>query len=189
MESERTITRLVVRLGKEEVVGIQCARKVIDSNIRKILDSIATSDIIYDDIFHLQLIVITKRGPFTIEKNSTVNVTYHTMKDRPDQLLNIELKKPVTVHDLLNNAFKKYGKQKFYKYDAFNNNCQDFVMMILDSNDLLFDYAKKWIKQDAEQILHSLPRGSDLLANLLTSMHAWLVGGSLEIKPILPTLR
>ena len=187
MASIKRIKQLIERLGNEEIVRIQCTRNVIDSKIKWLLDNIATSDIIYDQIFHLQMYVYTRRGVFSIEKNSTVQVIYNAQGNRPDQKIDIynlyDLIKrggKLTVYELINNALNKYGNARFFNYDAFNNNCQDFVMMLLDSSGLLASYDVQWIKQDADQILASLPNGSNNLANLLTNIHALLSGSGVH---------
>ena len=41
--------------------------------------------------------------------------------------------KTVTLLDLLNETRKRMGDHKYFSYNAFTNNCQDFIKQLIDS--------------------------------------------------------
>jgi hypothetical protein len=140
----------------------------------------------YDEAFHLSVRVETKQGVYRLEKNQNILVSNYK-KEPNEEEVNIPIRKNITIMDLMNRAFKKVGPSRFYKYDAFNQagggNCQRFIMDLLNSSGLLSPPAKKFIDQDAEQILKSLPNvGIDKAARKITDTAAALE----KVRQLLP---
>ena len=140
----------------------------------------------YDEAFHLSVRVETKQGSYRLEKNQNILVSNYK-KEPNEEEVNIPIRKNITIMDLMNRAFKKVGPSRFYKYDAFNQsgggNCQRFIMDLLNSSGLLSPPARKFIDQDAEQILKSLPNvGIDKAARKITDTAAALE----KVRQLLP---
>ena len=47
------------------------------------------------------------------------------------EVIDINLNNNLTLDILLNNTLKLMGKENFYRYSAYNNNCQTFISNIL----------------------------------------------------------
>ena len=67
----------------------------------------------------------------------------------------------VSFYDLLNNARRQNGDHLFFSYDGTGrsgrtNNCQDFIMMLLNSSGLGDNDSKNFIKQDLDEMLQQL---------------------------------
>jgi hypothetical protein len=140
----------------------------------------------WDEAFHLSLKVETKQGTYRLEKNQNILIANYKREPNEEEV-NIPIRKSISINDLMNRAFKKVGASRFYKYDAFNKggggNCQRFVMDLLNSSGLLSPQAKKFIDQDAEQILKGLPvPGIDKAARKVTDLAA----GVEKLRQLLP---
>ena len=48
------------------------------------------------------------------------------------------------------------GKEIFYRYSAYNNNCQTFISNILKANNLLTHELNNFIIQDTQQLFNNL---------------------------------
>ena len=133
----------------------------------------------HDKLFHLGLIINNK---FLYHKQA--NITIEQMPKGFKKGKKIELK-PVsgfasnlTFKEMYRRTRDKVGEKKFYAYDSFKNNCQDFILDTL--NTIGATYDKDWVKQDVKQIVKKSPNWFPDLARALTdtaSVAEKLVGG------------
>ena len=65
------------------------------------------------------------------------------------------------------------GKEAYSSY-SIKNNCQQFLLNVLQANDLLTPEARQFIEQDVEKILKDLPSYSETVANFFTKVQASL---------------
>ena len=63
----------------------------------------------------------------------------------------------LTLNNLLENTKQKMGKKKFFTYNAVSNNCQDFLLAFLQSNNLGNEPNYTFIKQDTKSLFDGLP--------------------------------
>jgi len=83
----------------------------------------------------------------------------------------VQMNGAITVNDLLNGA-KQIQGDNFHKYDAFGNNCQDFVRSMLLSNGLLTPELQEFIKQNITQAISELPHWTGKIARGITDLGA-----------------
>lgn len=126
----------------------------------------------YDDLFHLSMLVWLNGKKICIEKNEVLSIgtKIPPMKKGGSQM-EISITQPLTLNELLNRAYEKRGDQMFV-YDAQKNNCQDFIILLLRSSNLLTPEAEQFIKQDAESIFKRMPGYTADIARGLTDMAA-----------------
>lgn len=143
------------------VNGFTIRRAPIMSAVDKVLNWISLgqynkkkNELAYDQVFHLQLVFHTNRGPLLVEKNERINIKD---KDGTGESMPVAYDRADTVASVLEKARRKMGDHNFYQYNARSNNCQDFILNILDANGVLNESARKFIKQDAESLFKSLP--------------------------------
>jgi len=109
----------------------------------------------FDDIFHLYLVITLKDGNvFTLEKNAIIelNQVSNTFHRDKSECRNIQINRDnITLKDLLTKTELQMGN-RFYTYSAKNNNCQEFVIQILKSNQLGDENIYDFIKQDTKQL-------------------------------------
>jgi hypothetical protein len=61
---------------------------------------------------------------------------------------------------------------RFIPYDAFTNNCQDFVAALLAANGLASPEALAWLKMDTATLAEAIPATSRAVANTITHVGA-----------------
>lgn len=116
----------------------------------------------YDKLFHLSLVIELKKpmGRKTqlfIEKNEVVNVDLGRAPDPKSEFAYPQTPvPPVTFRQFIQNAIDLKGDQLFV-YDAFQNNCQDFIITLLRANNVLTPKVEEFVKQDAQAIAKRLP--------------------------------
>ena len=132
----------------------------------------------YDKLFHLQLAAYVRLGRGTtkivIEKNETVDLSVSTTftQTKDVEFLVIPFNKQFTLNDLVNDARKEQGDQKFFEYDAFKNNCQWFIYYLLHGQELYTDRAKSFLFQDLENFTKELPGWLPGFARRVTDLGA-----------------
>ena len=134
----------------------------------------------HDKLFHLGLII---NGKFLYHKQA--NVTIEQMPRGFKKNKKLELKpvtgfdKNITFKDMYRRTRERVGEKRFYEYDSFKRNCQDFIVDNLDTIGATYD--KAWVKQDVQQIVEKSPNWFPSLAKALTdfgSVAEKVTGGS-----------
>lgn len=158
--------------GDVHIIRTTICRKPINELFQNIINPINNTQ--YDKFFHLFLIVELITGEYIkIEKNENINV----------ELLN-ELKfnnkteikeiygynQIITVNKLLNKTRDKVGNEIFFNYSVINN-CQSFLVMILESNNIYDIEIYKFIKQDTNTIFKNWPT-IRRISNLVTRLYS-----------------
>lgn len=115
----------------------------------------AKKDLAYDRMFHLSMVMHTDKGDLTVEKNERISIKSGSPKKGEN--ISITDVREATVDEYLEKARKSMGDHKFFQYNAFENNCQDFIMGILGANGSTSPEAKVFIKQDAKTLLKKMP--------------------------------
>ena len=121
----------------------------------------------HDKLFHLGLII---NGKFLYHKQA--NITIEQMPRGFKKNKKLELKpvtgfdKNITFKDMYRRTRERVGEKRFYEYDSFKQNCQDFIVDNLDTIGATYD--KSWVKQDVQQIVEKSPNWFPSLAKALT---------------------
>jgi hypothetical protein len=157
-------------------------RDPIQSTINKALDFITLgkwnevrSKYAYDKLFHLGLEVEVKTSAsndftrrYTIEKNEVISVK--PSKATTEQTETVEVPLNGGGHTI--NGLLKGGQSvladKFFTYDAFTNNCQDFIMAILLGSGLGTPSLYNFVKQPVDKLLTELPEYTAPVARAIT---------------------
>lgn len=121
----------------------------------------------HDKLFHLGLII---NGKFLYHKQA--NITIEQMPRGFKKNKKLELKpvtgfdKNITFKDMYRRTRERVGEKRFYEYDSFKQNCQDFIVDNLDTIGATYD--KAWVKQDVKEIVKKSPNWFPSLAKALT---------------------
>ena len=78
----------------------------------------------------------------------------------------------LTIRELLVKTKEFMGDKPFNSYDAFENNCQEFLVGIMKANNLDDETYIKFIKQDGKAVLKKLPKYKAKMSRLLTDIGA-----------------
>lgn len=142
-----------------EVKSFQVVRRPLKSWINTALNVISAGqwnkvrkEVGYDKLYHLYMVINNK---WVIEKNEVFNVkSYSPSSD--EEKIEIPITRPITIGEMFSNV--KNPENFYSNYDAFNNNCQDATMYLLQQNSpalTLTAEAKKFIKQDLTTLLQN----------------------------------
>lgn len=178
------VSQLLRNKGSLRIVDISyICREPINSIIDKLFNVLslgkfdeAKKKLGYDDMFHLYLVLKLENGEsIRIEKNQDINII--TNPQLKGDILKINLNdKKFNLAESLENTRKVMGKEKFIKYDAFNNNCQDFVLAWMKGNGLIDSnqQAVQFIKQKADELLKQMPQYISTIANTTTQTGSYI---------------
>jgi len=147
--------------GNDAIVSATLRRVPIQNNIIKALNFISLgtfqknlerSD--YDKLFHLQFIITTDKGHhIQIEKEEVIKFVINPQPRENEEYSPVSIHKRITIQELMDNT-KAYMGESTFSYSSKNNNCQDFVMGILNGNDIGSPENKEFAKQDTEELFN-----------------------------------
>jgi len=134
----------------------------IQSGVEKVLNFISQGkyneikeDYAYDTMYHLRLDFEIDGRIYMTEK--TANIQFRNgMTTEEDEVYKISSDKSIPLLTAVENTFKKMGSN-FFSYDAFTNNCQNYIMNFLSANGLLTGDAKNFIYQPVDAMVKKLP--------------------------------
>merc|ERR1712100_862238 len=105
----------------------------------------------YDKLFHLYIIATLTNGKnILIEKNDVINMEMKGIRANAESKM-VPVNKNLTLNTVMANTKKRMGG-KFLPYNGYTNNCQDFIMAILKSNNLGNQTTYKYVKQNTSSI-------------------------------------
>ncbi len=185
----------LARYGNGDVYDLKIIREPIQSYIDKALQVItlgrwkqAKETMNYDNLFHLSMIAYLAmpngdKAQIKIEKNEVINITDRFAlkaqgissgisqhgSGQDARIINVPVPCCITLQEMMDKASNATGPA-FFKYDAFNNNCQMFIANILRANGLLTPEVNAFVVQDAESLLQQLPKYTRPFASTITNL-------------------
>lgn len=175
-----SVRRFLEQYGDELIQNIMIRRDPIQSALNTAFELItlgqwskAKSKEKYDDLFHLGLVLTLSSGKqILIEKNEVINIGDLKPLEKDSQTLNLsQLIPPISLNQFIANGVAMKGDD-FYRYDPFENNCQDFVAILLRANNKYSPEAKNFVKQPVESLLKQLPEWTQSIAKGITDLGA-----------------
>jgi hypothetical protein len=171
----------IARFGSGTITHLRLRREPIRSMLNKAFDIItmgqwnpARRDLAFDTLYHLSLIA-TVRMPdgsehnILMEKNEVINISPDYKSTSGMNYFDIDVPCCVNLSQFLQNAEAKGGAD-YFKYDAFTNNCQMFINLLLDANGLNTPEARQFVLQDVAQLLPRLPGYTSKVARFATDL-------------------
>ena len=173
-------TKTLAQYGNMIITDINVVRTPIQKLISTALNLLSAGkfDMLkrkynYDTLFHLSLMCNVGGKFIYVEKNEVVNISPNFTITDQSQIRNVDLNnKSITINQMLQNTLDAIGNERFFTYDAFQNNCQDFLINILKNNNLGSPDVYAFIKQDVSGILRDLPPGLPKIARTITDIGA-----------------
>jgi hypothetical protein len=172
------VRNILKKYGNEIIVSYKLKRTPVSSLITSALSAVSLGEFgkrlknsDYDELFHLFLEMTTQTGKrISVEKNATINMDVspptRANEDVEDIINNIPT--GLTINTLMNNTQKKMGN-KFQVYNSKSNNCQDFILNILQANNIGDESDVEFVKQDTDFLFKNLPI-LQRIANTTTSL-------------------
>ena len=162
---------LFAKYGDRKVLPssfVACRYPISTNEMVKNVANLLGRKVPHDDLFHLQILFSVEGAPeLAIDKNEDMRLrTAKHKRARPEmECIPLQYNGPsMTLNQMVDNTMNLMGKEKFFSYSSFLNNCQDFVLNFMKANQLSGDMA--WIKQDIADLL---PKWAKKLANVGTN--------------------
>jgi len=146
------VKKVLSEVGDAVITSADIGRTPVQSVITGIIKLVASTP--YEKLFHLFIILHTNKGDVLLEKNERINMEKKGMPSNAESVKVPNVPTGLTVQQLVDNTVKYMG-DNFIPYAAGHNNCQDFQMAILTSNNMLTPELKEFVKQDTTEIFKS----------------------------------
>ena len=177
------ITNILEKYGDMKIKAIRIGRRPINTLVEKAFNIISLGkwsklrdQFPYDKLFHLFLILNLEDGTIiSFEKNSIVTMTVNDGRCSMKDVECIELEYPadsLTLNELAKKPLERIGKEKYFIYNAFQQNCQIFISGILKTFNLYNKKASDFVYQDITEIVEKLPWYIGYVAKLVTDIDA-----------------
>ena len=142
----------------------------------------------FDAFYHLSMVVtiggavqrVMKSGrvrtspkKLAIEKLAVISIN-EKVDITPDmETLDVPITSKFTIRDMFDKAREKYGDTRFFSYSALgNNNCQNFIQMLLEVEGLYTEPVKNFVFQDLTQLVKELPESTAFISQGITHLGA-----------------
>jgi hypothetical protein len=103
-----------------------------------------------EKIYHLQVLIRTSRTSLSLEKTSRITISqYHKRKSLEDMPVSIP---PGLTLNVLLERTRNEMDGRFLTYSARDNNCQDFILAMLKSNNLATPPNILFVKQATQHL-------------------------------------
>lgn len=163
--------KILDEYGNLNIITTYVVRTPLRSAVKTILtvahDTLQKTKL-HDELFHLYCVFeLSNNKKFIVEKNEDINITEFKEWKNIDEYIVIQTPPNLSLNIILANTLNYVGADRFYKYDAFDTNCQHFVYNILLANGYKMDNdIKKYILQDVKDLL---PKWAKNITTMLTS--------------------
>ena len=109
----------------------------------------------YEKLFHLRIVVQVEGTIISVEKNDVITLKVNPRNESHTEVMPVTLTRQFTINQLLAATRQRMGS-KFFPYSAYDNNCQDFILQLLEANGLNSPNASTFVKQDVRQLFNQL---------------------------------
>ena len=174
------VRNILKKYGSEVVVSYKLKRTPVSSLLTSALSAVSMGEFgdrlkksEYDELFHLFLELTTASGKrISVEKNEVINADVSPPTRPKEEVEDIVSNIPpgLTIIELMNNTKERMGSS-FFNYSAKSNNCQDFIINILDANNIGDESDREFVKQDTDFLFKNLPF-LQKIANTTTTLGA-----------------
>ena len=171
------VNRALDQIGDEQIISARCGRTPVQAVVQGALRTI--SNVPYDNLFHLFIELTLPSGKWVLEKIERINLVKEDRSNKQGAEFTASFPVNKTVNELFQNTQNHMGA-RFLPYQSNSNNCQVFIMGVLDGNGLNNSELTSFVKQDTRSIFKGNP-ALRKLANTLTDLggyfNAALQGG------------
>ena len=183
LDFSNKITNILEKYGNMKIRSIRIGRRPINNLVEKAFNIISLGKwsklkdkYYFDRLFHLFLILTLEDGTvISFEKNSIVTMTENDERCSMKDVDCIELEYPadsITLNELVKKPLDRIGKEKYFIYQPFDQNCQIFIRDVLETFNLYSKKAEEFIYQDITEIVEKLPWYVEYVAKAVTDIDA-----------------
>jgi len=177
------IKNILNKYGNQKIRAIRIGRRPINTMVEKAFNIISLGkwsklrdQYYYDRLFHLFLILTLDDGTVvSLEKNSIVNMEENDPRCSMKDVECVEIEYPadsLTLDELVRKPLERIGKEKYFVYDPFKQNCQIFIRAVLETFGLYTKKIDDFVYQDITEIVKRLPWYVKYVAKAVTDVDA-----------------
>ena len=138
--------------GNKKITGITIMRTPIEASKLLNVANISLLNKPYDKLFHLFMVLTLEDGTrLALEKNENIKLSKFNGRQGAEEMKISKV--PLRSLDVLLEKTEGRMGYSYHRYDAIQNNCQDFLMNILSANNFGSNTAKAFIKQDVKGLI------------------------------------
>lgn len=186
--------RLLAQYGDTPINSLAVSRSPLPGLMNTVLDKFSMGlyynrimNSPYDELFHLRLELTLEDGNIAmIEKNEVLTMLMNPPLNKGAQNFDLpfdELPQGLTVNSILQNAHNIQG-DKFFKYSAISNNCQDFVLACLNGSKIYNKQLQLFVKQNVTGLfgdLVSLRKGVNTITDIAAKANELIYGSGIQL--------
>ena len=176
------VQRILKRVGDATITGIRVGRTPVSGLITGTIKFFSSTP--YDTLFHLFIIMTTDKGEVLLEKNEVIHMLLNPTIINNVEYLTIDKVPNITINELLEKTKERMGLKKFLGYNAYGNNCQNFLMNVFKANGITEGH--KFIKQNTEGIFKNHPtlaKFAKAVTDLGAKVNIITQGGKISFSP------
>ena len=193
------VKRLLAQNGNRVITSATINRKPVAKQLTGLLNVLSLGQFKknvdaqpYDDLFHLSIVLHTEDGKtIMVEKNEVINMGMSPKKGGETYHIS-PFSTGKTLSEIMERTRERMGDERFFSYSAKNNNCQDFILALLQANGMGDADEFAFVKQDTKQIfkgLKTLSSVADFITDIAGGVSAITGKGGKVSRPrqIAPT--
>ena len=143
------------KIGDKQIISARCGRTPVTALIQGALKLVA--NVPYDDLFHLFIeLTLDNNQKWVLEKIERINLVQGDRSKKSGAEFTSSFPVNKTVNELFENTRNQMGS-RFLPYQSASNNCQVFIMGVLDGNGLINSELTSFVKQDTKSIFKDNP--------------------------------
>jgi hypothetical protein len=151
---------LLAKLGNQTINHITIMREPIAGLLEKVMNAISLGkldeikrDKNYTDFYHLFMVLTLANGAIIkVEKNQTIELKQLGQTPQGKETIDIVPIRQTTLREFLDKGQRMMGTDKYFTYDAKNNNCQVYVYSLLEANSELNNERAHFVMQDVSEL-------------------------------------
>jgi hypothetical protein len=177
------VRKQLEQFGGVEITGMSVVRHVIQAYVSKFIKiankiSKYAPKIIHDKLFHLFLVCKLANGmSIRLEKNEMIGLRPYIPETGDESVIILNVPRGLTLNSLIQGAIKSVGPERVFHYDAFTNNCQRFVLDVLEDALPISQTVRDFIMQDVSELApHWVKRLGHFFTDLFNRMKTIVQG-------------
>ncbi len=143
------------KIGNNIIISARVGPTPVEAVIQGALKAVAT--VPYDNLFHLFIELTLDNGQkWVLEKIERINLVKEDRSKKQGVEFTSSFPVNKTVNELFQNTKNRMG-DRFLPYQSASNNCQVFIMGVLDGNGLNNSERTSFVKQETKAIFANNP--------------------------------
>ena len=167
--------------GDESILEMIISRNIVSSILTGSMKLISTQfreRAGSDKVYHLKLLIRTTHSNISLEKNEVITISPYKMNYKAENMY-VHFPPGITINIILQNTRNKMGNS-FLTYSARDNNCQNFVLSLLEANGLSNSQNVLFTKQSTSALFSTeLRKITNTITDIAQKVDIIREGGSL----------